>query len=118
MPRASLLHHHRRQRRLHLSGLEQHDLEPGLRQASMQPLRQRSGLDPDPRHHQAVPAEEPSQRLGLTRHPGLPDNPSGPIHHAHAALFQRHVDPGIMLHGCPSRMLGADPFRTPFTSSL
>jgi hypothetical protein len=34
----------------------------------------------------------------------------GPVHHAHAALFQRHVDPGIMLHGCPSRMLGADPF--------
>jgi hypothetical protein len=82
------LHHHRRQRRLHLAGLEQHDLEPGLRQASMQPLRQRAGLEPDPRHHQAELAEEPNQRLGLTRHLGLSDDPSGPIHHAHAALFQ------------------------------
>ena len=76
----------------------------------MQPLRQRSGLDPDPSHHQAELAEEPNQCLGLTRHPGFSDDPSGAIHHAHAALFQRHVDPGIMLHGCPSTMLGADPF--------
>ena len=58
----------------------------------------------------AEPGEEPDQRLGLTRHLGLPDDPPGPIHHAHAALFQRHVDPGIMLHGCPSMMPGADPF--------
>jgi len=32
------------------------------------------------------------------------------IDHADAGPFQRHVDPGMMLHGCPSRMLGADPF--------
>ena len=73
------------------AGLEQHDLEPGLRQAGVQPLRQRPGLEPDPRHHQAELAEEPNQRLRLARHLGLADDPSAAIHHAHAALFQRHV---------------------------
>src|SRR5512145_2082768 len=36
-------------------------------------------LEPDPRHHQAELAEEPNQRLGLTGHLGLSDDPSGPL---------------------------------------
>src|SRR4051812_11518240 len=32
------------------------------------------------------------------------------VDHANAAVFQRHVDPSKMLHGCPSMMPGADPF--------
>ena len=44
----------------------------------------------------------------LARHLRLADNLSGPVHHAHAAQFQRHVDCGKILHGCPSSMLGAD----------
>ena len=43
----------------------------------------------------------------LARHLGLPDDPPGGIHDAHTALFQRNVDPGIVLHGRPSMMLGA-----------
>ena len=50
------------------------------------------------------------QRLGFARHLGLADDPPGRIDHAHAAPFQRDVDPGIVLHGCPSMMPGADPF--------
>ena len=53
------LDHHRRQRRLHVPGLQQHRLKPGRRQAGMQPLRQRPGLQPDPGHRSAEPAEEP-----------------------------------------------------------
>ena len=30
------------------------------------------------------------------------------IHRAHAALFQRQVDPGIIVRGCSALMLGAD----------
>src|SRR5712691_10765280 len=41
-----------------------------------------------------------------------------PIHHAHAAQFQRHVDPGKMLHDCPPMMLGADQLGPRFTPSL
>ena len=54
-------------------------------------------------------AEEPTSASGSLGHLGLADDPPGRIDHAHAALFQRHVDPGIMLHGCPSMMPGADP---------
>jgi hypothetical protein len=79
---------------------------------------ERSGLEPDPRHYQAELAEEPNQRLRLTRHLGLSDHPSGPIHHTQAALFQRHVDPGIMLHGLSREDAWGRPLRTPFTSSL
>ena len=49
---------------------------------------------------------EPAPRS--TRHLGLHD-PPGSIHHAHAALFQRHVDPGIMHPWLSLETLGADP---------
>ena len=54
-------------------------------------------------------AEEADQRLGLLD-TCLADDPARPVDHAHAAPFQGDVDPGIVLHGCPSSMPGADPF--------
>ena len=75
----------------------------------VQPLRERPGLQPDPGHRQAELAEEPDQRLRLARHLGLAHDLARRVDHAHAAPFQRDVDPGIVLHGCPSMMPGADP---------
>jgi hypothetical protein len=39
-------------------------------------------------------------RLGLGRHPSLQHHRPGPIDHAHRGLFQRHVQSGIVRHGC------------------
>jgi hypothetical protein len=76
----------------------------------MQPLRQRAGLQPDPCHRNAKPAKPGDQRLRLARHLRLTHDPARSVNHANAAVFQRHVDPSKMLHGCPSMMPGADPF--------
>ena len=76
----------------------------------MKPLRQGAGLQADPGQRQAELPEEGDQRLRLARHLGFADDPARPVDHAHAAPFQRDVDPGIVLHGCPSMMPGADPF--------
>src|SRR4029079_7969440 len=54
------------------------------------------------------------QGLALAPYLGFADDLSRRIDHANAAPFQRDIDRGIVLHGCPSNsMLGADP-RTPF----
>ncbi len=66
-------------------------------------------LQSDPGHRQAELVEEPHRRLRLARHPGLADDPPGGGDRADAAPFQRPVDPGPMLHGCPSMRLGVDP---------
>src|SRR5215212_6358735 len=58
------------------------------------------------------------QRLRLARYLGLTHDPPRRVDHAHAAPFQRDVDPGKMLHGCPSMMLGADPLGPRYTPSL
>src|SRR3954463_15146259 len=68
------------------------------------------GLQPDPCHRKAEPAKPGDQRLRLARHLRLAHNPARGVDHANAAVFQRHVDPSKMLHGCPSMMPGADPF--------
>jgi hypothetical protein len=102
------LHDHGRERRLDLPGLEQHRLEPGLGEARVEPLRQGPGLQADAGQRQAELAEEADQCLGLARHLRLTDDPSGRVDHADAAPFQRDIDPGVRLHGCPSMMPGAD----------
>src|SRR5438309_8157746 len=84
--------------------------EAGRRQPGMQPLRQRTSLQANPSEYQTAIAKERDQRLRLARDLLLADDLSGRVHHAHAAQFQRHVDCGKILHGCPSSMLGADPF--------
>src|SRR5262245_49849749 len=112
------LDHHRRERRLDLPGLEQHHVEPGPYQAGMKPLRQRPGFQADPDQRRTEFPEEDDQRLGLARHLGLAHDPSMRIDHAEAASFQGHVDPGIVFHGCPLMMSGADPFGPPLPPSL
>jgi hypothetical protein len=108
------LHHHRRQRRLHVPRLQQHRLEARLAQAGVQPLRQGAGFQADPRHLDAEAAEPGGQSLRFARHLGLAHDPPGGVHHAHAAVFQRDVDPGKVLHGCPSMMPRGRPIRPPF----
>jgi hypothetical protein len=89
--------------------LDQDRRQPGLDQPRVQPLRQWTGLQPDAREPQVAPFKERDQGLALALHLGFADDLSGRIDHAHAAPFQRDIDRGIVLHGCPSMlMLGAD----------
>ena len=107
------LHRHRLERVPHVPGLKQLHREPGLAHRRVQPLRQRTRLQADPRHLDAKSAEPGDQRLRLARHLRLAHDPPRGVHHAHAAQFQRDVDPGIVLHGRPSMMLGAGPRARP-----
>src|SRR3712207_2299340 len=79
------------------------------RDSPYEPWRERPRLQPDPGQRHAELAEEADQSLRLARHLGLADDPARPVDHADAASFQGDVDPGIVLHGCPSMMPGADP---------
>ena len=83
---------------------------PAFDQTGVQPLRQRPGLQPDPRPAagRAAARSRSAPRARWRPWPRARSAPVG-VDHAHAALFQRHVDPDIVLHGCPSMMLGADP---------
>ena len=102
------LHRHRRQRRLHVPRLQQFDRKPHLPQRRIKPLRQWPGLQPDPLQPQSQRAEPGDQCLRLTRHLRLPSDLAGPVDNTHARAFQRHVNSGIIVHGRPSMMLGAD----------
>src|SRR3712207_1467373 len=84
----------------------------------MEPLRQGTGLQADAGEWQVEPDQESDQRFRLAGHLCLADDPTRGVHHAHAAVFQRHVDPSIMVHGCASMMLGADPLGPRSTPSL
>jgi hypothetical protein len=79
---------HRRERRLHVPGLQQHDLEPDRLQASMQPLRQRAGFETNAGERQAQTGEKGRKHIRLTGHLGLPDDLPWGIEDAHAAQFQ------------------------------
>jgi hypothetical protein len=82
------LHHHRRERRLDVPGLEQHRVKPGCFQPGVQPLRQWPRLQADPLEFQAEPAQKVHERLGLARHLGLTHHRARRIDHAYAAQFQ------------------------------
>jgi hypothetical protein len=97
---------HRRERRLHVAGLEQHRLKTGFDQSGLEPLRQRPGFQADAHQRQSEAPQKGDQRRGLAGDLGLAHDPAGGVDHAHAALFQRHVNPGIVIHGCPSLCLG------------
>src|SRR3954451_25094582 len=47
------------------------------------------------------------QRLGLAWHPHLSHDPSRAVDHANRGLFQRHIQSGIVAHGCSFSMLVA-----------
>ena len=66
-------------------------------------------------HCDSGPASSPTRVSGRPSCPKKPTSASGSlgtfasrtilpgrVDHAHAAPFQRDVDPGIVLHGCPS----------------
>ena len=90
-----------------MPGLKQLDGEPRLAQARVEPLRQWTRLKPDPSQRQRQLGKPAGQRLGLARYLRLAHDPPGRVHHTDARLFQRDIDPGIVLHGRPSMMLGA-----------
>ena len=85
-----------------MPGLQQHNLEPGLHKAGMQPLRERTGLQADAGQWHVQAGEKGGQRFRLAGDFGLANNLSRGIEDADAAEFQRHVDSDIMGHGCPS----------------
>ena len=66
MRRASVaLDDHGRERRLHMPGLQQHDFEPGLHKARIQPLRQGTSLQANAGERQVQAGEEGGKRLRL-----------------------------------------------------
>jgi hypothetical protein len=95
------LDRHGRQRCLDVPRLQQHGCQAGLVQPVVQPLRQRTRLQADPRDRQVEAAYERHQRLRLARNLGLPDDLASHIEHAQAAQLQRHVDANVVLHDRP-----------------
>lgn len=79
----------------------------------MQPLRQRASLQPNPLHRRTDILKPSDQSVRFTENFGLPNDPPLGVHHTHAGVFQRYIDPGIMLYGRLSMMLGAGPILTP-----
>src|SRR3954453_11465321 len=109
---------HRRQRRLHMPGLEQDDLKASLRQGGVEPLRQGPGLEPDAHDLDLQGGEGAHQSLRPRAHLRLADDLARPIHDANRRLFQGHVQTGIVLHGRPpSVILGAGAHRDPVLPS-
>ena len=60
----------------------------GLLHRAVQPLRQRSRLEPDPLQPHPGRPQPGDQRRRLARHLALADDPSVPVHNAHARQFQ------------------------------
>ena len=65
------LHRHRLEGIAHVPRLQQLDRKPGFPHRRIQPLRQRSSLQPDPRQAQAQRPEPADQRLRLAGNLGL-----------------------------------------------
>jgi hypothetical protein len=99
---------------LDVAGLDADRRPSGLDQTGVQPLRQRSCLQADAGEPEPARGEEADQRLALAPHLGFTHDLSAPVHDADAAPFQRHVDRGIVLHGCPSVLMLGAAHRTPF----
>ena len=57
-----------------MPGLQQHDLEPGLHQAGMEPLRERASLQTDAGERQTQLGQKGGQRLGFAGDFRLPDD--------------------------------------------
>ena len=53
------------------------------------------------------PTHECRQGFGITRNLAFSKNLALSVHHTDVALFQRTVDPGVIVHGRPLMMLGA-----------
>src|SRR4030095_2639136 len=58
-------------------------------------------LKPNPIHRKAKFLEETNKSFRLARDLRLLHDLAPPIHNANAREFQRHVDSGIVFHGCP-----------------
>src|SRR6188768_23890 len=70
------LHRHGLERVTHVTGLQQLHRKPRLPHARVQPLRQRTRFQPDPRDLDPQLAKPGDQRLGLTRYLGLAYDPA------------------------------------------
>lgn len=68
----------------------------------MQPLRQGTSLQTDAGERQVQAGKEGGKRLRLAGDLRLADDLSAGIEDADAAEFQRHVNSGTVVHGCPS----------------
>ena len=101
------LDHHRRQRRPHVAGFQQHDLEAGLGEPAVQPGRQRSRLETDPLDlHPEIP-DDLGERRGLAGRLHLFHHLPGGVHQAHARQLERHVNADEVPHSRDLRDPGA-----------
>jgi hypothetical protein len=96
-------------RRLGLTRLDADRKQAALRQAAVQSGGQRARFQADPFHRHPARGEERNQLLRLACHARFAHKAAGIIDDADSSLFQRHVQPGKVTHGCSSSMLVADP---------
>jgi hypothetical protein len=95
------LHRHRRQRGLHVSRFQKSRFQASLSQPRMQPLRKRPSLQADAIDGKAKPSEEGDEGVRIAANLRFLDDLALGVHDADARQFQRNVNSGIMLHGCP-----------------
>jgi len=72
-------------------GLEQHRFVAGSDQSSVEPLRQRPGLQANPRNLQILASQEVDQGFRLARYLRFTHHLASRVDHAHTRLFQRHI---------------------------
>jgi len=85
---AVALDRHRLKRVPHMAGFQKLDYKPGLPHRRIEPLRQRRGLQPDPRNAKSKRAKPRDQRLRLACNLALANDLAGGVHNAHTRVFQ------------------------------
>jgi len=95
----------RRERRLHVPRLDAHGRQTCFRERAIEPLRQRSRLEPDTAQRGRVPLQGVDQRRGLARNPRLSDHPSALVDDAEAGDPHGNVQASEVRHGCAPLLL-------------
>lgn len=92
---------------------QQNNIKANLRQAFIQPLRQRACFKANPLHSKLQQNKVFDSCIWIARYLRLADNFARSIHQTHAARFQRNINSGKVLHGCSSLDVWGRPARTP-----
>ena len=85
-----------------MTGLQQNRLEAAFGQAGVKPLRQRSGLQPDPLDRRPKSTQKVDDRIRMAFDSSPPDDFASSVDDANTREFQRHINSDIMFHGLSS----------------
>ena len=105
--------HLRLQERLGVARLDADDREPGRGQPAVEPLRQRTGFEPDPLEPPGWIPEHLRQVVWMAGHLQFATDLARLVQNAQRSLFDRDIEAGIMLHAALlPPMLVAGPTQT------